>query len=317
MTKARACFPGCNNLFIDLTMSALVLKAHAKINLYLQVGDRLDSGYHQISTVMQSLALADVITIGEAPELVFECDDPALAGDDNLAMRAARLLRARFAPGAGARLRLYKKVPVAAGLGGGSADAAAILLGLNQVWSLGLAPADLLSLAPELGADVAFCLVGGMALVTGFGEKVKPLPPAELGPVLLIKPPGGLGSGSVYRRFDELGRGVAQGIGDILEAVATGDRGRLIANLANDLEPAAISLLPSIAVTKALAVGAGASACVVSGSGPALVAFADSEARLKAVAEAVGGVADTWLTRASVFGPEVVTARAEIEALTT
>lgn len=317
MTKARACFPGCNNLVIDSTMSALVLKAHAKINLYLQVGDRLDCGYHRISSVMQSLVLADVITLDEAPELVFECDDPSLAGDDNLAMRAARLLQARFAPGAGARLRLYKKVPVAAGLGGGSADAAAVLFGLNQVWSLGLASADLLSLAPELGADVAFCLVGGMALVTGFGEEVKPLPPIELEPVLVIKLHGGLAAGLVYERFDALGTTVTQGINDVLAAIGAGDRGRLIANLANDLEPAAISLLPSIAVAKELAVGAGASACVVSGSGPALVAFADSDGRLKDVAEAVAVIADTWLTGASVFGPEVVTDRAEIEALTT
>ncbi|MDP1808174.1 MAG: 4-(cytidine 5'-diphospho)-2-C-methyl-D-erythritol kinase, partial [Actinomycetota bacterium] len=119
-------------------MSALVLKAHAKINLYLEVGDRLDSGYHKISSVMQSLALADIIVLSEAPELIFECDDPLLAGDDNLVVRAARLLRARFAPGLGALIRLYKKVPVAAGLGGGSAYAAAVLIGLNQFRSLGL-----------------------------------------------------------------------------------------------------------------------------------------------------------------------------------
>lgn len=315
MTKARASFPGCNNLLVGPKMSALVLKAHAKINLYLEVGDRLDSGYHKINSVMQSLALADIIVLSEAPELTFECDDPLLAEDDNLAARAARLLRARFAPGAGASIRLYKKVPVAAGLGGGSADAAAVLTGLNQLWSLGLKASDLLTLAPELGADVAFCLVGGTARVSGFGEEVKPLPAAELGPILVLKPRGGLAAGEVYERFDGLGLKASFGINEVLAAIEAGDRDRLIAHLANDLEPAAISLMPSIAETKNLALEAGASACVVSGSGPAMFAFAANEGRLKNVAEAVAGCADSWLTGASERGSAVMTDKDEIEAL--
>ncbi|MDP1809178.1 MAG: 4-(cytidine 5'-diphospho)-2-C-methyl-D-erythritol kinase, partial [Actinomycetota bacterium] len=278
-------------------------------------GDRLDSGYHKISSVMQSLALADIIVLSEASELIFECDNPQLTGNDNLAVRAARLLRARFAPGVGASIRLYKKVPVAAGLGGGSADAAAVLIGLNQFRSLGLRVADLLSLAPELGADVAFCLVGGTALVKGFGEEVKPLSAVELGPVLVIKPRGGLAAGAVYERFDELGMRVATGLSEVLAAVEAGDRGRLISSLANDLEPAAISLLPSIAATKNLALKAGASACAVSGSGPAMFAFAANEDQLKNVAEAVAGAADTWLTRATERGSAVITDKDEIEAL--
>src|SRR3989304_6110361 len=103
-------------------MSALALKAHAKINLYLQVGGRLPSGYHQISSLMQSLALADSITISPAHALVLECDNEQLATEDNLVLRAARLLGERFSPGSGARIKLFKRIPVAAGLGGGSAD---------------------------------------------------------------------------------------------------------------------------------------------------------------------------------------------------
>lgn len=315
MTKARAFFPGCNNLLVGPTVSALVLKAHAKINLYLEVGDRLDSGYHKIISVMQSLALADVIVLSPARELKFECDDPLLAGDDNLAARAAELLRARFAPDAGALIKLYKKVPVAAGLGGGSADAAAVLIGLNQFWSLGLSLSDLLTLAPELGADVAFCLVGGTALVSGFGEEVRPLPPVELGPILVIKPRGGLAAGEVYRRFDELETSVATGSSGVSAALEAGDRDGLMAHLANDLEPAAISLMPAIAVTKNMALKAGASACMVSGSGPAMFAFAANEGRLKNVAEAVSASADSWLTVVSSRGSAVITDKDEIEAL--
>lgn len=315
MIRARACFPGCNSLFIDQTMSALALRAHAKINLYLEVGDRLDSGYHEIRSVMQSLDLADTIVLSAASELIFECDNPALANDDNLVMRAARLLQSRFARGQGARIKLFKKVPVAAGLGGGSADAAAALVGLNRFWSLGLQDADLMSLAPELGADVAFCLFGGTALVCGFGDNVEKLASVDLGPVLIIKPSGGLAAGSVYSRFDDLGLRAAPGTSEALAAVAEHDRDRLIGSAANDLEAAAISLLPSIAAIKDIALRAGASACFVSGSGPALVAFAESKDRLESVAQAVADLAETWVTAGSDLGSEIITDKNEIERL--
>ena len=127
-------------------MSALVVKAHAKINLYLEVGPRLDSGYHQVTSVMQTISLADVLTVTPHHNIRFSCNDDSLK-KDNLVEKAACLLAERYAPGAGAKIELTKNIPVAAGLGGGSSDAAATLKGLNTFWGLRLSLEDLREMA--------------------------------------------------------------------------------------------------------------------------------------------------------------------------
>jgi len=158
----------------------------------------------------------------------------------------------------------------------------------------------------ELGADVAFCLRGGTALATGIGEKVEALPALDIGPVLIVKPKGPLPSGIVYDKFDGLGVKSALGADDILNAVRAGDRRALISALANDLEPAAISLLPEIGRIKVKAAAAGAAACMVSGSGPAMFVIDDGEDRLGRIAESLAPWARTWLTRPVDHGVEVV-----------
>jgi len=151
----------------------VVEPARAKVNLYLDVVRRREDGFHDIETLFQSLDLADEVTLeprGDG-QLTLDCSLPGLcAPEDNLALRAAVLLRRHTGCGAGAHISLEKRIPVAAGLAGGSADAAAVLRGLNRLWGLGLSHGELAAPALELGSDVPYCLAGGLAAATGRGE---------------------------------------------------------------------------------------------------------------------------------------------------
>jgi 4-diphosphocytidyl-2-C-methyl-D-erythritol kinase len=168
----------------------VTLQAYAKVNLTLEVlGERAD-GYHDVATVLQTVDLSDTLTFEPASSLTLEGSLPELATEANLAYQAARLLQAETGQKVGARIRLVKRVPVAAGLGGGSSDAAAALRGLNLLWGLGLEVSRLEQLAARLGSDVPFFLYGGTALAEGRGERVTPLPMPQgaLG-VVLLNPP--------------------------------------------------------------------------------------------------------------------------------
>ena len=154
--------------------------AYAKVNLTLEALGRRDDGYHDVVSVIQTVDLHDTLTFEPAEQLELVCDDPELAGCGNLAWRAARLLRDAAGTADGARISIVKRIPVAAGLGGGSSDAAATLVALNRLWRLGLSTEELTPLAARLGSDVPFLLRGGTAMVSGRGERVAPLPPADL-----------------------------------------------------------------------------------------------------------------------------------------
>ncbi len=167
---------------------ALVLKACAKINLTLEVLGRREDGYHDIVSILQTIDLHDTLTLEPAQDIALECDQPELEGPDNLVLKAAALLREATGCQQGARLRLQKGIPLAAGLGGGSSDAAAALLGLSRLWGLGLSAEKLAPLAAKLGSDVPFFLYGGTAMAQGRGEIVRPLPPADIRWVMLLVP---------------------------------------------------------------------------------------------------------------------------------
>ena len=166
----------------------LTLEAPAKINLTLEVTGRREDGYHDIASIMQTVDLTDELTFDEAEELTLECDAPELQTEDNLVLRAARLLRQHAGVDRGARIGLRKRIPHPAGLGGGSSDAATALTGLCRLWGLDMTARDLTPLAASLGSDIPFFLHGGTALVSGRGEKVRPLPAAELGWIIILAP---------------------------------------------------------------------------------------------------------------------------------
>lgn len=164
------------------------LKAYAKVNLTLEVLGKRDDGYHDIVSIMQTVGLADNVLLEEADGIALECDVPALAGDDNLALRAARLLAVELGVKAGARIVLKKGIPVSAGLGGGSSDAAAVLRGLNKLWRLDLSVEALETLAGRLGSDVPFFIRGGTAMAQGRGETIRQMPRADVKWLVILTP---------------------------------------------------------------------------------------------------------------------------------
>ena len=164
------------------------LSAYAKINLTLEVLGRRADGYHDIASVMQTIDLADTLSFEKDDQVRLLCESPGLASPDNLVLRAAMLLQEAGKCRQGVKMRLQKAIPIAAGLGGGSSDAAATLLGLNEFWKLNLPLQQLIPLASELGSDVPFFLMGGTALVKGRGEWVTPLPALPHAWVVLLKP---------------------------------------------------------------------------------------------------------------------------------
>ena len=184
----------------------MILYAHAKINWTLNITGRREDGYHLLSSVMQRLSLFDRITLepGNTLSLRSSGKVPVPEGMDNLALRAASILRDHARISSGAVIRLEKHIPSGAGLGGGSADAAAVLDGLNRFWNCGLEKRDLEALALQLGADVPYCLHDGPMLVSGIGETLSPLPPMPSLPLVLLKGETGLSTQEVYRAFDLL-----------------------------------------------------------------------------------------------------------------
>ena len=166
----------------------ITLKAPAKINLTLEILGRRDDGYHDVASVIQAVDLCDTVSLEPHGEIALECAIPELRSDDNLALRAARMLAEVTGHAGGARIVLEKSIPVAAGLGGGSSDAAAVLQGLNALWRLGLSLEELSGIAARLGSDVSFFLHGGTCLAQDRGQTVRPLPEADLGWTVLVAP---------------------------------------------------------------------------------------------------------------------------------
>ena len=166
----------------------LTLKAYAKINLTLEVLSRRDDGYHEVATIMQTVDLHDTVRLVHADDIILTCDDPALESLDNLAYKAAQLLRKESGYTGGAHIAIDKAIPVSAGLGGGSSDAAATLNGLNELWQLGMTTAQLETLGAQIGSDVPFLLRGGTAIGLGRGERIRRLPPANVEWMVVLTP---------------------------------------------------------------------------------------------------------------------------------
>jgi 4-diphosphocytidyl-2-C-methyl-D-erythritol kinase len=262
--------------------SRVVLEAPAKINLYLEVGPARPDGYHPVRTVLQAVDLCDRLTVevtdgGSGLHLEVEGDAPP--GEDNLCHRAATTFLAATGLRMGISIALTKAIPQAAGLGGGSSDAAAVLRVLNFIAGEALSREELLQAASTLGMDVPFFLVGGTALGEGRGERVTALPQAPPLPVVLVNPGVGLSTTEVYRRFDILGGGdpPVPGPAGLIAALPHGDSGAIASLLHNSLQPAACDLMPEVASLLEEAGRAGASGALVSGSGPTVFALASGE----------------------------------------
>jgi 4-diphosphocytidyl-2-C-methyl-D-erythritol kinase len=276
------------------------VRSSAKINLHLGVGAVREDGFHPLETVYQAIGLHDEMVATEAAVLrvvthgaayVDVADVPV--GEDNIVARATALMAARAGRDPVADFLVHKEIPVAGGMAGGSADAAAALLALDRLWDVRTPDGDLLALAAELGSDVPFALLGGTAHGTGRGELVTPV--ADGGPwwwVVVPSGAGGLSTPAVYRRFDDMfpGAHAEPAPADaLLAALATGDPHRLGAVLHNDLQEPALDLRPDLAALLDRGESEGAIRGLVSGSGPTCLFLAESPTAAHAVAGALRG----------------------------
>ena len=252
------------------------VRVPGKVNLYLAVGDRREDGYHELTTVFQAVSLLDEVTVRNADvlslELVGEGADTLPTDERNLAWQAAELMADHVGRAPDVSIMIDKSIPVAGGMAGGSADAAAVLVGMNSLWELNVPRRDLRMLASQLGGDVPFALHGGTALGTGRGEELATVLSRNTFHWVLTFADSGLLTPAVFNELDRLrDTGDPPRLaepGPVLAALAAGDPEQLAPLLGNELQAAAVSLDPALRRTLRAGVEAGALAGIVSGSGP-------------------------------------------------
>lgn len=251
----------------EFEMEIIRETARAKVNFTLPVLARRPDGYHEVDTVMHAISLADAVELRPAEGLSLTIEGDAPAGPDNLMWRAAALyMEETGVPGAA--MHLVKRVSSEAGLGGGSADAAAVLRGLDRLYGTRLGWEALCRMASRLGADVPFCIAGGCARGRGIGDELSPIPPWEGLPLLVVKPDIAVSTGAAYGEIDRRGVTARNTSDDAERAVRTRDRALLAASLENTFEDALFPLYPALGAVSAELRAFGAP-CLMSGSGSA------------------------------------------------
>jgi 4-diphosphocytidyl-2-C-methyl-D-erythritol kinase len=283
------------SLYKELAM--LTVYAPAKINLVLEVLGK-DNDYHRISSIVQSIDLCDVLNFQLDEEVCFECDVPSLKRD-NLVPQAANLLKESTKCSLGTRIELRKHIPWGVGLGGGSSDAAATLLALNELWELRLALPELVQLASELGSDVPFFIHKGTALVEGKGEKVTPLPSLPSTCFVLLVPPLLKISGKTRQMYDRLDATYYTEGRFIQQALSYLKQGKMIGHslMFNVFEMVAFDLFPGLDKYLKTLEEAGATGVYLAGSGPCLFTFFSEEKQAKVISlNLIGQGLECYLT---------------------
>ncbi len=275
----------------------VTVRAPAKVNLHLAVGDVRADGFHEVVTVFQALSLADDVVVGPADTLAVtvagEGSRTLPRGPENLVWRAAELLAAGAGRAPEVAIHLDKAIPVAGGMAGGSADAAATLVALSALWRLDRTRDELAGLAAQLGSDVPFALLGGTALGTGRGEQLAPVLARSTFHWVLSLDAGELSTPTVFAEIDRLRAAGdpprAGSVEPLVRALVAGDPLALAPLLTNDLQPAALSLRPALRRTLRAGADAGALAGIVSGSGPTCAFLClDADTAVKVGAELAG-----------------------------
>ena len=270
-------------------MRKMCFEARAKVNLTMDVLRRRPDGYHDVDLLMQSVSLHDELTIEDCDELILTIEGNLPVEDNNLVLRAARLLAADAGIEPKARMHLKKRIPVAAGLGGGSADAAAAFVGLNQLWRLDYPPEKLLTIGAKLGADVPFCIAGGCRRATGIGtelENVESTLPMHL---VILKPCEGLLTKEIFGGLTLNEQTKHPDTAGAAKAVEAGDMDALIACMGNVLETPAMARRPLIGQALEELMAQGALHARMSGSGSAVFGLFRDEAAAQRAAEALQG----------------------------
>ena len=303
---------------------SITVRVPGKVNLYLAVGDTRDDGFHELTTVFHAVSLLDEITVRTADvlslEMVGEGVESLPTDERNLAWQAAELMAEHVGRAPDVAITVEKSIPVAGGMGGGSADAAAVLVAINSLWELGVPRRDLHTLAARLGSDVPFALHGGTALGTGRGEELATVLARSTFHWVLAFADKGLSTPAVFAEMDRLresagtDRTLPPRLEDpepVLAALASGDPAALAPLLGNDLQPATLSLDPGLRRTLRAGVDAGALAGIVSGSGPTcafLCASATSAVDVGAELAGAGVCRTVRVASGPVHGARVVPA---------
>ena len=261
----------------------LRVQAHAKINLYLDVIGKRPDGYHEIETIFHSIGLHDEIYLRKRADrqITVHCEHPHVPCDPrNLAYRAAKLLLDDIPDLNGVEITILKRIPVAAGLGGGSANAAAVLCGMNALFDLGFTQTDLMQLGVQLGADVPFCILGGAALGRGIGEILSPLPPVNGAWILLANPGFEISTAWVYRQINLSLTPPQKNVTILTRCLQNGEFFDIMRHLYNGLEVPVLSKYPAVAEIKTK-LNKYPSSCgvLMSGSGATVFAFMQNQAQ--------------------------------------
>jgi len=264
----------------------VTVEANAKINLTLDILGKRPDGYHEVAMVMQTVGLHDTLTLEKREQgISLNINVPWLKADEkNLAWRAATLVQEEFGLTGGVHIELIKRIPVAAGLAGGSADAAAVLKGMNELYGLNLSDNKLCELGAKLGSDIPFCLLGGTMLATGRGEVLKRLPDMPETWVVLVKPRISVSTAWAYQNYDEQGAERHPDNEAIQKEIARGSRKGVAKLLCNVLESVTINKYDVIERYKQMMLAKGAMASMMSGSGPTVFALAQNREQAEEIA---------------------------------
>lgn len=267
-------------------------KAPAKINLMLDVLHKRPDGFHEVEMVMTMIDLADRLEMSEQPRDTIMITSQAgyiPLDEKNLAFQAARLIKERYDVRKGVHIHLDKKIPVAAGLAGGSSDAAATLRGLNRLWNLNIPMEQLLSLGAELGSDVPFCVTGGSTLATGRGEILTPVPNPPQCWAIVAKPPINVSTAEVYGRLRSDNIQHHPSAKDMVAALEKGSFNEMCGSLGNVLEEVTLKLHPEVQQLKEAMMKLGADGVLMSGSGPTVFGLVAKESKVARIYNGLRG----------------------------
>lgn len=267
------------------------VKAPAKINLSLDALNKRSDGYHEVEMIMTMVDLADRIDLTETNDdkITVDVSEGFVPNDQrNLAYQAADLLKKRLNVKKGVSIYITKRIPVAAGLAGGSSDAAATLKGLNRLWQLGLTMDELAQLGSEIGSDVSFCVYGGTALATGRGEIIQSIASPPPCWVILAKPPMGVSTADVYKRLN-VNKVEHARTKEMIRAIEHQNFNEICQNLHNVLESVTLDMYPEVRNIKEQMIRFGADGVLMSGSGPTVFGLVEHESRLHRVYNGLRG----------------------------
>lgn len=266
-------------------MNKICLKSYAKINLCLDVVNKRADGYHNLRTIMQSLDLSDVLEIKKNHNIHIECNHPSVPLDEsNLAYKAAKAIfqRANISQG-GASINIVKNIPVAAGLAGGSSNAAAVLHGINLIYNLNFTVAQLIDVGRSIGADVPYCLVGGTVLAAGIGDKLTILSPLEECRIVLVKPNQEVSTKKVYEKVNLNYLSQKPDIERAIMAIENNDLSGLVKSMGNVLEPITSKMVKEVSEIKNRMLEMGADGAHMCGSGPTVFAICSTKEKAESI----------------------------------